>query len=655
MKKNNKYQISVIIPTRNRASQIEFCIETLTNQSLKKDKFEVIVVDDGSIDDTVKRLSPYKRIINLNIVSTNRKDPAFRAALARNIGAKYAKGKIILFIDSDIVADPYLLEEHIKCYKKDKNVSIVGYRFQLKRDFHHILRYIIRKKKFEVIPYLPLRVDVREPGYRYYKITNLEDFPAPWRYYHSNNISMTKEAFDEVGGFDESFTGWGDEDLELGYRLWKNGNKIILNRNAIGIHLDHSIDSKSRLNAIIENKNKFLSKHVDVHVELYNDFLSASETITPEIQSLDQIQNSFCPDDKRNEIGQMRLKKGVKTLLVGAGGEIDFIGKINVIVDLRKSCLKKHKGNYDKLNLVGYNLPYKENSFDVTVISHYLGLFSDYTIFRIIAQAIRLSKKVMIFEDKKIIEKVIEIINSFESREICANSKRKGEIEYIEIKKKILQKDNKNAVGLLLLPMLSDYLNTADYFGELALKKTEDIKWRENLIELLDKYFKLCLFINPNYFYEAWVKDAFNFRKIAGKIWQYFRREEIIPEEDGIHIYPGIQSTYWRPGKNIKWFIEKEKVYKVTKEVKEKYNFFVDANIYSNKKQKLLAQEYGIHTKNSIILSGSNEELYFLLFLEGYESESDNYKSEKKKLIKLLSLFKEKYPDIKPKCHIYCV
>ena len=251
---SRKYKISVIIPSRNRASQVEFCIETLTNQTLSKNDFEVVVVDDGSTDDTVERLLPYKEKININIVSTHRKDPTFRAALARNIGSKYAKGEVLLFIDADVISDPYLLDEHVKGYQKDKNVSIVGYRFQLKRDFHHILRHLVRQKRFDAIPSLPLRVDVREPGYRYYKIKDLSEFPAPWRYYHSNNISMTREAFEKVGGFSKDFTGWGDEDLELGYRLWKSGIKLLLNRNAVGIHLDHSVDSKSRLNAIVENK-----------------------------------------------------------------------------------------------------------------------------------------------------------------------------------------------------------------------------------------------------------------------------------------------------------------------------------------------------------------------------------------------------------------
>ena len=116
-------KVSVIIPSRNRGPQVELCVLTLTNQTLPKNAFEVVVVDDGSTDDTIERLLPFKNKINLNIVQTHRKDPTFRAALVRNIGAKHAKGEILVFIDSDIIADPHLLEQHLKSYQKEKDMA----------------------------------------------------------------------------------------------------------------------------------------------------------------------------------------------------------------------------------------------------------------------------------------------------------------------------------------------------------------------------------------------------------------------------------------------------------------------------------------------------------------------------------------------------
>ena len=191
---NKAIKVSVVIPTRNRASQIEFCIDALTNQTLPKDQFEVIVVDDGSSDDTASRLLPYQQKIDLKIIKTGRSDEAFRAARARNLGADHARGEILVFIDSDIVADPFLLAEHLKSHHREKNISVIGYRFHLKREFHHMLRNLVRQKAFDKSWRLLLRIDVREEGYKYFNFTgaDLNEFAAPWRFYHSNNISLTR-------------------------------------------------------------------------------------------------------------------------------------------------------------------------------------------------------------------------------------------------------------------------------------------------------------------------------------------------------------------------------------------------------------------------------------------------------------------------------
>lgn len=104
-------EVSVIIPTFNRANQLRICLKSLEEQSFKK--FEVIVCDDGSTDDTFKVVEEFKEILNLSYIhDINFGGPA----KPRNNGIKQAKGKIIAFLDSDDwwypnkleVAIPYL-------------------------------------------------------------------------------------------------------------------------------------------------------------------------------------------------------------------------------------------------------------------------------------------------------------------------------------------------------------------------------------------------------------------------------------------------------------------------------------------------------------------------------------------------------------------
>jgi len=643
-------KVSVVIPARNRASQVEFCVETLTNQTLPKNQYEIIVVDDGSTDETVARLLPFKEKVNLKIVQTGRKDPTFRAALARNLGADQARGEILVFIDSDIVADPFLLEEHLKSHQKEKNISVIGYRFHLKRVFHHLLRNLIRKKAFDRLWQLPLRIDVRETGYKYSQAKELNQHPAPWRFYHSNNISLTRELFQRLGGFDDSFRGWGDEDLELGYRLWKNGVKFVLNRDAIGIHLDHSFDSKSRVDGIIENKRRFLLKHQDTQVELFNDFLPISEELLPELARLEKLKNSpLTGAGKRS--APISLPNKRKKVLIGTGQEINFKQTFSLAVDFRPAYLAAYQGPAEKINLLGYNLPYAENSFDLTVISHYLILFSDYFIFRIIAQALRLSGEVLIFEETGFLPKVLQICQSFAAAKITVRSGRRNGQSYVQLIKKTDHTNSKRSLGLFLSPFLNDYLTATSLFAE-KLAHLKDLRGRiaqrEQLCSLFDRQKDFFLLTSPQLFQEVWEKGLPDFKNIAGRFWQWFRREERVPEEESAHLYLEESNLFWLPGINLKWFSsEDDSFLRSGRKIADKYAFFIDGNIFADHRLEALAQKAGLDQKPAFLCDPARNDFSFLFQLTVFQRDLN-------KLQTLLSLLSKKTEGKPFVCHIYC-
>ena len=93
-------KISVIIPTYNEKSVLGSCIESLGDQTLTD--FEIIVVDDGSTDGTVEILRNLQLIIpNFRFFVQKHKG----AGAARNLGAKHAKGRILVFVDADMTFD----------------------------------------------------------------------------------------------------------------------------------------------------------------------------------------------------------------------------------------------------------------------------------------------------------------------------------------------------------------------------------------------------------------------------------------------------------------------------------------------------------------------------------------------------------------------
>lgn len=109
--------ISVIIPTYNRANYIAECINTVLNQTYND--FEIIVVDDGSTDNTQEVLKPYMNKIKYIYQKNN------GAANARNTGIKNAKGNYIAWLDSDDRWLPFKLELQMEVFKRLSSVGLV--------------------------------------------------------------------------------------------------------------------------------------------------------------------------------------------------------------------------------------------------------------------------------------------------------------------------------------------------------------------------------------------------------------------------------------------------------------------------------------------------------------------------------------------------
>src|SRR5688572_8887700 len=105
--------ISIIIPTYNEESVLKKCLESLSLQTYKS--FEIIIVDDGSSDNTKNIVESLKsQISNLNFLTQKHGG----AGAARNLGAKEAKGTILVFVDADMTFDKDFLKDLISPIEK---------------------------------------------------------------------------------------------------------------------------------------------------------------------------------------------------------------------------------------------------------------------------------------------------------------------------------------------------------------------------------------------------------------------------------------------------------------------------------------------------------------------------------------------------------
>lgn len=214
---NINLDLSVVIPTYNRKDVLKRCLESLFNQTYPQNKYEIIVVDDGSTDgtgDLVKELIK-ESACQLRYFKQENKGPA----AARNVGIKNANGELILFTGDDCIADSHLLEEHMKYHNTYKDVAVLGY-----TTWHPDLK---------ITPFMEYIVTSGiQFGYPLIKDKN----NVPFNFFYTSNISIKKELLIHADLFDEDFKYAAWEDVELGYRLNQRGIKIVYNKEAITYH-----------------------------------------------------------------------------------------------------------------------------------------------------------------------------------------------------------------------------------------------------------------------------------------------------------------------------------------------------------------------------------------------------------------------------------
>lgn len=121
---NNFKTVSIIIPTYNRAEMIGFTIESCINQSYPKDKFEIIIADNNSNDNTKSVVEEWIKKSDVKIVYIV--EPRQGAHFARNTAAKLSESEILYFTDDDMIAEKDLLINIVKVFDLDYNIAVVG-------------------------------------------------------------------------------------------------------------------------------------------------------------------------------------------------------------------------------------------------------------------------------------------------------------------------------------------------------------------------------------------------------------------------------------------------------------------------------------------------------------------------------------------------
>ncbi len=240
-------EISVVIPTYNRRDTLANVVPTLLAQDLAPSEYELLVCDSNSDDGTDRYLAAVRaEHPNVRHLAANFSG---RAA-ARNAGIGAARGDVVVFNDADILASPNLLSTHLRRHREQRRVAIVGLEVQVKDMDDY--RY--------KCDHPAARGHLHPPSRK----------KLSWLYFLTGNASVRRDDLVAAGCFDESFTGYGHEDLELGYRLQKNGVRILYEPGAVSYHCQAVPyeDQKQKMRLAGRSTARFYRKHPDFAVRL---------------------------------------------------------------------------------------------------------------------------------------------------------------------------------------------------------------------------------------------------------------------------------------------------------------------------------------------------------------------------------------------------
>lgn len=257
---------SFVIPTYNNKVLLRNTLAALNGQTgFGRDDYEAIVVDDGSNDGTRDYIKGVNENYSLKYVYIDRSLKSCRSR-TRNTGWKKADGKIVVFIDSDIIVrNDYLLQLD-RCFKLNGDIFIVGNRLMTDRPVEY--GEVVSGEVYDKFRFGPGNFQLLEFRYFLYAVSsyNTKAIMCSWIHTYSCNLVVPRKWLEVVGGFDENFKGWGMEDVEIGYSLSTNGVQMIINPKLEVLHQYHGprndlVVEKAKIPAYEKNIDYFLEKH----------------------------------------------------------------------------------------------------------------------------------------------------------------------------------------------------------------------------------------------------------------------------------------------------------------------------------------------------------------------------------------------------------
>lgn len=200
---------SVVIPTYNRREYLLRCLRSLFAQTVDPSLYEIVIIDDGSTDGTREAVEEIKDEAPCPLIYIWQENSG--RARARNEGIRAARGRYIIFLDSDMIAGRGFVSAHLAGHAVPNRI---------------VHGMVIAADDLDATPERPAKIsDISRA------------------FFATGNTSIEREKLIAAGLFDEDFQEYGWEDLELGGRLRRLGLRSVKSPEAVSYHLQDRLTS----------------------------------------------------------------------------------------------------------------------------------------------------------------------------------------------------------------------------------------------------------------------------------------------------------------------------------------------------------------------------------------------------------------------------
>jgi glycosyltransferase involved in cell wall biosynthesis len=254
--KRNAVQITVLLATYNWPQALRLCLQSLRNQSDLD--FEIVIADDGSRVETQQLIAQEQDNFPVPLHHLWQEDFGFRKSKILNLAIDAAQGPYLVFLDGDCIVQPDFIHQHKKLSRPSHLVT--GSRILMSPEFTQRICTEAASRSSASSSFLPsstisrlfnpifaaahrLRGDLNKLSPLLLKIppNPLRAYkPYVWRRIKGCNMACWRQDALRVGGFDESFEGWGHEDADFVFRLEGQGVRRLSGSYATEVlHLWH--------------------------------------------------------------------------------------------------------------------------------------------------------------------------------------------------------------------------------------------------------------------------------------------------------------------------------------------------------------------------------------------------------------------------------